>query len=117
MEPYVATAAGADLYRIVYRGEPSVSSERILDFALAHASHLADREGERYFAVIDEEKSRDTEVYYYESAEALENLRARKSLLIQTFSHRPPRIPCFRATHTANVVYEKYGLNRRPETL
>lgn len=117
MDSYVTTAAGRDLYRINYRGNAPASAERILDFALARASHLTDREGYRYFAVINELKSGNGEIYYYGNDELLEDHADPGSILIQAFQHRPKRIPCFRAGYLAKIVYEKYGLNRGPATL
>jgi hypothetical protein len=102
------------MYRISYRGE-AIPPERILDFALARASHLAEEEGYRYFAVIDEARSGGGEIYYYEEVTSLENHDEPRSVLIQAFPHRPKRVLCFRAGYTAGVVYEKYGLNRLPE--
>ena len=114
MDRYVITPAGRDMYRISYRGE-AVSPERILDFAVARASHVAEQEGYRYFAVIDEERSGSGEIYYYEEGTSLENHKEPQSVLIQAFDHRPKRILCFRAGYAAGVVYEKYGLNRLRE--
>ena len=115
MDPYVTTDAGPDLYRISYRGPDAVSPERILDFALARASHLADQEGYRYFTVVDETRSGGGELYYYEMGAPLENHQEPRSILIHAFDRRPKRILCFRAGYSAAVVYEKYGLNRLPD--
>jgi hypothetical protein len=115
MNAYSATPAGRDMYRINYQGEANVTDERIRDFALAYASHLADNEGYGYFAVIDEARSTGGEIYYFEDEAALEKKADPKTLMVQYFHHRPKRIMVFRAGHTANVIYEKYGLNRRPQ--
>lgn len=115
LNAYAATPAGRDLYWIKYQGEPTVTDERIRDFGLAYASHLADKEGYRYFAVIDEIRSTGGEIYYFDDEAALAKKADPKTLMVQCFAHRPKRIMCFRAGDTATVIYEKYGLNRRPE--
>ena len=117
LDAYAATPAGHDLYRIQYRGDAAAPQERILDFGLAYASQLAAREGARYFAVIDETKSGEGEIYYFADDVALSKKADPKTLLVQIFPHRPKRVLVFRAGDAAEVVYEKYGLNRRPEAM
>ena len=118
LDAYSATPAGPEMYRIQYRGDATAAShERIVDFALAYASQLTADNGARYFAVIDEPKSTGGEIHYYADEIEIARKADPKALVVQIFPHRPKRILVFRAGHTAEVVYEKYGLNRRPEAM
>ena len=110
-EGFAVTPAGSDMYRVNYRGDPSVPNTRILDFALATASNVAAERSFRYFAVIDEPKSRPGEIHYVEEAFPLGKVNP-KELLIQCFPNRPKRVFCFRADYTARAIADKYGLNR-----
>jgi len=115
---YSASPVGREIYRIQYRGDAAAASpDRIRDFALAYASQFTQEHDGRYFAVVDQAKSTGGEIYYYADEAELAKEADPKSLLIQIFPHRPKRILVFRAGHTAEVVYEKYGLNRRPEEM
>jgi len=63
MGGFSETQFAEDVYRVNFRGNGYTSAERTQDFAMLRAAELAEQNGFKYFAVINEEASTTVSTY------------------------------------------------------
>jgi len=107
LEYWVEEDVGPDSFRIYYQGGGPASEERIVDFALLRACHVAEEWDCKYFAIVDEVRSSPERRVYDSQVENLA-LQRNQRLVIKCFSSRPKGVFVFRAKAMEAVLRQKY---------
>lgn len=104
---YVVEVMGTNTFRITYHGDRSVPGERIVDYALLRACHVARQVGASYFATVNQELTTYDRVVYDTGAQPLSALPP-KGLVIACFNFRPREVFVFKVTSLENLLRRKY---------
>lgn len=103
---YTVQDINEDSFLIYYEGDTSKSEERIVDFALLRACHLAREHGFDYFAVLNRARpGSDGSVMV--SANLYEDLK--DGLVIKGYADRPKRLFVFKPDTLERMIREKYS--------
>jgi hypothetical protein len=107
LEYWVEEDMGPNSFRIYYQGGGPSSEERIVDFALLRACHLAEEWDCKYFAVVNEVLSNEERRVYDSDVESIA-LQRNDRLVIKCFSSRPKGVFVFHAKATEESIRRKY---------
>jgi hypothetical protein len=107
LEYWVEEDVDPDSFRIYYQGGDPASEQRIVDFALLRACHVAEDWDCEYFAVVNEALSNSERRVFDSDAESIALHRSDR-LVIKCFSSRPKGIFVFRAKSIEAAIRQKY---------
>jgi len=99
-------------FRIYYQGGSPASDERITDFALLRACHVAEAADCKYFAVVDELRSSAERRIFDSEVDSLA-LQRNIRLVIQCFPSRPKNVFVFHAKAMEAALRQKYRAGDR----
>lgn len=109
---YYVQEVGPKSFLLYYVGNGPASEERVVDFALLRACHLARERKCRYFAVVNQTLSGSERVVYdTETSDIV--LEPNRSLAIKCFSSRPKGIFVFEAGNLDAIIRQKYRPGQR----
>jgi hypothetical protein len=103
---YAVQDMGPDSFLIRYQGDGAASGERIFDFGLLRACHVAREHDFKYFAVVDQARS-EPEQIVFASGDLIRNL-SQPGLVIHGFTSRPRHVFVFEVTALERMIHDKY---------
>jgi hypothetical protein len=104
---YYVAEAPLHVFRIYYLGDTPASEERMVDFALVRACHVARFRDYKYFAIINQTLS-GSERTVYDTGTSAVVLGPDSSLAIKCFSSRPKGVFVFKARTIEAIIQKKY---------
>lgn len=106
---YSETPLAPMVFRLVYRGDDSLPSERKLDLLLLRACKSVRERAFSHFAIVDEEASRTGQPMYYAGLDHFV-LKPRRGVVVKCFETKPDRVFSFDCGKLEKVLKEKLNI-------